>query len=188
MHNLTPDNLNNTHNAEKDILFFNRVPKVGSQTLMVLLLLLSKSNGFKATRDKPRNVETIMLTPNFKEHLVQEIIQEEEPSSYTKHVAYIDFASMDYLKPIYINMVRDPVERIISWFYYIRSPWYIAERKTTFPQQYKLPSIAFLKKDFSECVLKQDQECTYLPNETRNLGDHRSQVLFFCGQDADTCT
>ena len=26
-------------------------------------------------------------------------------------------------------MVRDPVEKIISWYYYIRAPWYYAERK-----------------------------------------------------------
>ena len=30
-------NLNNTNVAEKDVLFFNRVPKVGSQTMMDLM-------------------------------------------------------------------------------------------------------------------------------------------------------
>lgn len=27
-------------------------------------------------------------------------------------------------QPIYINFVREPVQRIISWYYYIRAPWY----------------------------------------------------------------
>ena len=36
--------------------------------------------------------------------------------------------------PIYVNMIRDPIERVISWFYYIRAPWYIIERKQAFPE------------------------------------------------------
>ncbi|TMW40448.1 hypothetical protein DOY81_014472, partial [Sarcophaga bullata] len=110
-----------------------------------------------------------------------------EGTSYTKHVAYVDFDAINYPEPIYINLVRDPVERIISWFYYVRTPWYIAERKRLFPKQYKLPSVPYLKKDFSSCVLNNDRECTYLQDETKGLGDHRRQVLFFCGQDAKTC-
>lgn len=160
---------------------------MGSQTMMELLKQLAKRNGFKATRDKASSTETIMLTPSFEESLVEEILNVEQPASYSKHVAYIDFEDLDYPEPIYMNLVRDPVERIISWFYYIRAPWYIAERKKLFPKQYKLPSVQFLKKDFSECVLSQDPECVFERNERRGLGDHRRQTLFFCGQDAETC-
>ena len=187
MHDLTADRLNNTPKADIEILFFNRVPKVGSQSLMVLLDLLAKRNSFKATRDKPSHTETIMMTPSFELNLVEEIMEYGEGISYTKHVAYVDFDAIDYPQPIYINLVRDPVERIISWFYYVRTPWYIAERKRLFPKQYKLPSVPYLKKDFSTCVLNNDRECTYLQDETKGLGDHRRQVLFFCGQDAKTC-
>ncbi len=55
------------------------------------------------------------------------------PASYTKHVSFLDFELFDqlskrpqlsgmienksfqYLRPIYVNMVREPVNRIISW-------------------------------------------------------------------------
>jgi dermatan/chondrotin sulfate uronyl 2-O-sulfotransferase UST len=42
---------------------------------------------------------------------------------YVKHVCYVNFTRFNLPKPIYVNLVRDPVERIISWFYYIRAPW-----------------------------------------------------------------
>lgn len=154
---------------------------------MVLLNLLAKRNDFKATRDKPSPSETVMMTPSFELNLVEEIMEYGEPTSYSKHVAYVDFDAIDYPQPIYVNLIRDPVERIISWFYYIRTPWYIAERKKIFPKQYKLPSIPFLKKDFSTCVLENDPECMFIQGDKQGLGDHRRQVLFFCGQDAETC-
>ena len=29
--------------------------------------------------------------------------------------------------PIYINIVRHPVDRVYAWYYYIRAPWYIID-------------------------------------------------------------
>lgn len=55
------DALNNTKRAGKDVLFFNRVPKVGSQTFMELLRRLSMLNGFSFNRDHVQRVETIRL-------------------------------------------------------------------------------------------------------------------------------
>lgn len=184
---MSPQKLNNTANADVDIVFFNRVPKVGSQTLMELINILAQRNGFLATRDKPSSSETILLTPKFKTKLIDEILGKKEPATYSKHVAYVDFDEVNSPEPIYINMVRDPVERIVSWFYYIRAPWYIAERKRLFPNQYKLPSVEWLKKDLFECVRDNDPECTYLQNDMKGLGDHRRQVLFFCGQNVQRC-
>ncbi len=56
--------LNNTRHAKKEVLFFNRVPKVGSQTTMELLKALSIKNQFKYHKDRTQKVETIKLTYN----------------------------------------------------------------------------------------------------------------------------
>lgn len=57
------DALNNTKRADRSVLFFNRVPKVGSQTFMELLRRLSMRNGFSFNRDRVQRVETIRLAP-----------------------------------------------------------------------------------------------------------------------------
>ena len=58
---LDPMELNNTRKAKKEILFFNRVPKVGSQTTMELLKQLSVKNNFHYHKDKTQKVEQIKL-------------------------------------------------------------------------------------------------------------------------------
>lgn len=86
--------------------------------------------------------------------------------------------------PLYLNVVRDPVERVISWFYYIRTPWYLVDRKTHFPE-YQLPTVQWLKKDYETCVLTGDPECVYIQGDRSNFADHRRQAMFFCGHEDD---
>ena len=62
--------------------------------------------------------------------------------------------------PIWINIVRHPVERIRSWYYYIRGPAYQLQtmkeenNKTTTVYIKGGPSIKRLKTTFEECVLQ----------------------------------
>ena len=86
--------------------------------------------------------------------------------------------------PIYVNMVRDPVERVISWYYYVRAPWYFVERKRAFPDL-PLPNPNWLKKDFDTCVRRGDKECQYKEGDERE--DFGQLTEFFCGQE-DECT
>ena len=59
---LDVNELNNTRKATKETLFFNRVPKVGSQTAMELLKSLAIKNNFHYHKDRTQKVETIKLT------------------------------------------------------------------------------------------------------------------------------
>nr|XP_034831326.1 heparan sulfate 2-O-sulfotransferase pipe [Maniola hyperantus] len=186
---LLPDpwELNNTARSDVELLFFNRVPKVGSQTFMELLRRLAIRNQFAFHRDAVQRVETIRLAPADQQVLVSVVSAHTPPASYIKHVCYTNFTRFGYPSPIYVNVVRDPVERVISWYYYVRAPWYYVERKRAFPDL-PLPDPAWLKKDFETCVLSGDRECRYLEGETHEgIGDHRRQTLFFCGHDPQ-CT
>ncbi len=40
------------------------------------------------------------------------------------YIKEFPFMNSKIFQPIYINFVREPVQRIISWYYYIRAPWY----------------------------------------------------------------
>ncbi|KAJ9583307.1 hypothetical protein L9F63_022348, partial [Diploptera punctata] len=179
--------LNNTRKAEIDVIFFNRVPKVGSQTFMELLRRLSMRNNFGFHRDHIQRVETIRLAPSDQMNLATHVTSYAPPAVYVKHVCFTNFTQFGLPEPIYVNLVRDPVERVISWYYYVRAPWYYVERKQAFPD-IPLPDPHWLKKDFETCVLRGDRECRYLEGETHEgIGDHRRQSLFFCGH-SDACT
>ncbi|KAK5642541.1 hypothetical protein RI129_008708 [Pyrocoelia pectoralis] len=187
MTSLNPYELNNTRNAQQEVIFFNRVPKVGSQTFMELLRRLSIRNEFGFHQDRVQRVETIRLAPEDQLRLAALVSGYESPSVYIKHVCFTNFSEFGLPEPIYVNIVRDPVERVISWYYYIRAPWYYVERKLAFPD-IPLPDPKWLKKDFETCVLSNDRECKYLSGETREgIGDHRRQSMFFCGH-AEECT
>ena len=85
------------------------------------------------------------------------------PGSYTKHISYLDFdyfneltkmpqvqdilenKTFKYKRPIFVNMVREPINRVISWYYYVRAPWYFVERKRAFPDL-PLPNPNWLRK------------------------------------------
>jgi len=182
--NLNPMDLNNTAKAKKDILFFNRVPKVGSQTAMELLKSLSHKNHFTYHKDRTQKVETIKLTYNEEKWLANLVNYFEPPSVYVKHVCFVNFTQFDMDMPIYVNLVRDPVERVISWYYYVRAPWYFVERKRAFPDL-PLPNPNWLRKDYETCVKRGDKECTYVDGDERD--DFGQLTEFFCGQD-DECT
>lgn len=86
-------------------------------------------------------------------------------------------------KPIYMNIVRDPIERAISNFYYYRSDWFWSNRRKHFPD----PSILvpkWLEKEFETCVINGDPDCVYRQGAiNEGIYDHRRQMLFFCGHD-----
>ncbi len=44
-----------------------------------------------------------------------EACPEGQTCSYYKHIHFIDFQQFNLTNPIYINLVRDPAQRLMSW-------------------------------------------------------------------------
>ncbi|KQS44236.1 heparan sulfate 2-O-sulfotransferase pipe isoform X6 [Drosophila erecta] len=179
---LNPKFLNNTKFHTSDIIFFNRVPKTGSETLIKLMIELGKINDFQNERSPYSKPTGMYWNVERQEQEATRILDlKEQPAFvYAEHMNYMNIRQFHLPQPIYINMIRDPVERVISWFYYKRTPWSsISMYKVTG----KMYNRTYYIKNFEDCVLTNDAECRYdyglmFKNDP---GDHKRQSLFFCG-------
>ncbi|KOB68228.1 Pipe, partial [Operophtera brumata] len=165
-----PWELNNTARAGTDILFFNRVPKVGSQTFMELLRRLAIKNQFGFHRDAVQRVETIRLAPADQQVLVSLVSQHTPPASYIKHVCYTNFTRSDFETCV---LSGD------------RECRYIEGETHEGIGDHRRQSLFFCGHE-PNCT--GDRECRYIEGETHEgIGDHRRQSLFFCGHEPN-CT
>ena len=85
------------------------------------------------------------------------------PFSYAKHLNFLNFEEFNITNPIYINMVRHPIERVISWFYYVRQNVYLLDydsESNSTKLQKPMPPIMY-KYTFDECVERKMNECVY---------------------------
>ncbi|XP_037933842.1 heparan sulfate 2-O-sulfotransferase pipe isoform X2 [Teleopsis dalmanni] len=185
LENLYPDDLNNTGKSESTILFFTRGAKVGSESMLELLLALSKPNNLYIDRTGPKQPGKKEMPKPEQETLVKYINDLGNGSVYIHHVNWINFHEFQYPKPIFINLVRDPVERVISWYFYIRNSYRNAIEFRKHPEREIKPA-SWYKKDFNKCVRSGDPECQYVPFTINEYsGNFKRQSIFCCGHNKD---
>lgn len=156
------------------LLLYNRIPKCASSTMQTVLRRLSHKLNFEHTSSSIFDAR--QLDQDEQQDLVHNLttMTNHHTLSYDRHIYYTNFTMFDAPAPVYVNMVRDPVERFISSFYYRRS----AERVSRLQAKKAIqtPSDGWLNKTLEECVFQNDRECMFRP------GDQKEMILtYFCG-------
>ncbi|CAG0898774.1 unnamed protein product, partial [Cyprideis torosa] len=123
--------------------------------------------------------------------LADKLASVETPGAYIgHHVSLVNFTRFNLPMPIYINMVRDPVERVISWYYYVRQPIHPVRKHRRWPNDFNyktMPDPDYYKRDFETCVLEREKECTWTIGDRGFRNDQRRQTLFFCAHGDNRC-
>ncbi|CAL9688500.1 unnamed protein product [Knipowitschia caucasica] len=156
-----------TDSDEDLVIVYNRVPKTASTSFTniaydlcgknhyhVLHINTSKNNPVMSIQDQTRFVRNVTEWKEMK------------PAFYHGHVSFVDFTKYGVKrKPIYINVIRDPIERLVSYYYFLR-----------FGDDYR-PGLRRRKqgdkKTFDECVSAGGSDCA--PEKLW------LQIPFFCG-------
>ncbi|CAB3365002.1 Hypothetical predicted protein [Cloeon dipterum] len=150
-----------------EVLFFNRVPKSGSEMLVLLISWLQSRNGFRHYRlPGGRAGNDRRLSTQRQEEVVSTINEIKSastvPTSFDRHIYFTNFSSYGYQNPIYINLIRDPVDKMISRFYYAD----LKKRKEA--------------QQFEECVAAGAPECRFINGHLYDLA-----IPYFCGHEAN---
>ncbi|ELT95052.1 hypothetical protein CAPTEDRAFT_225063 [Capitella teleta] len=145
-------------------VFYNRVPKCGSRGLLYNARILSHRNHFtwissKQYRDERLNHSKISLPRKLSRYNTKAVF-------YDKHVHYINFTRLHLPQPAYINLIRDPVDRMISWYYFIRF------------EKGHIRSMTDSERNmsFDDCVRSSHPDCVHPFN-------YSVLVPYFCGLD-----
>ena len=160
--------LNYSDKSQTQQLIYNRVPKCGSHTMRLAIANLGNILNYHVTLVQFRRMTYWIDSANERDKIREAISTLPKPWIYIRHMYFLDFNTSSTV--YYVNLIRDPVQRLVSWFYYIRQKYRI-ERYGNPPDERTLT--------FNECVQKNYSECQQ---------PYIFQIIpFFCGHNA-RCT
>ncbi|XP_063299399.1 uronyl 2-sulfotransferase [Pelobates fuscus] len=135
---------------------YNRVGKCGSRTVVLLLRILSEKHGFNLVTSDIHN--KTRLTKNEQMELIKNVSTAEQPYLFTRHVHFLNFSRFGAEQPVYINIIRDPVNRFLSNYFFRRFGDWRGEQN----HMIRTPGMKEEERylDINECILKNYAECS----------------------------
>ncbi|XP_015271037.1 PREDICTED: uronyl 2-sulfotransferase [Gekko japonicus] len=135
---------------------YNRVGKCGSRTVVLLLRILSEKHGFNLVTSDIHN--KTRLTKNEQMELIKNISTAEQPYLFTRHVHFLNFSRFGGDQPVYINIIRDPINRFLSNYFFRRFGDWRGEQN----HMIRTPSMRQEERylDINVCILENYPECS----------------------------
>jgi hypothetical protein len=152
--------------GEPLVIVYNRVPKTGSTFLLRTLKILAVRNNF-----------TFVTPAAYYNHkaALDAILSALSTGTRSVIAEHFNFPEIIYSNKIaYINVVRDPVSRCVSYYHYIRDPaWLDREKNIDYLRQYGNMTIG---QCLDEAI---DHPCWNCVGS--------GQVSMFCGREGGKC-
>jgi heparan sulfate 2-O-sulfotransferase HS2ST1 len=165
----TPERTDTRVAPKNTVIIYNRVPKTGSTSFMGVAYDLCSANGFNVLHlNTSKNSHVLSLADQLRFARNVSQWRARHPALIHGHIAYVDFDRLgvsSHVKPIYVNLIRRPLERLVSYYYFLRNgddfrPYVVRRRQGD-------------KRSFDECVRLDQHDC------------HPDilwlQIPFFCG-------
>ncbi|XP_022229300.2 heparan sulfate 2-O-sulfotransferase pipe-like [Drosophila obscura] len=175
--------LNNTPRAEREFVLYNRIEKTGSQSMTILIKQLGEQNGFGSFRNVITPKSDMVQTFTEEREFVHQLMELAEPSAYVEHSNWVNFTAHDMPRPIYMNLVRHPIQKVISSYYYLRHPKIVAHTMRR-RRNKKIPDKEYFDMTFNDCVRQRIAPHCVFDAHNRFNGDWRRFNLHLCGNAA----
>ncbi|XP_026146606.1 uronyl 2-sulfotransferase a [Carassius auratus] len=151
-------------------VIYNRVGKCGSRTVVLLLRILAEKHQFNLVSSDIHN--KTRLTKHEQVDLMRNISTIPQPFLYTRHVHFLNFTRFRIEQPVYINIIRDPINRFLSNYFFRRFGDWRGEQNHLIRTPQMKDDERYL--DINVCIMENYPECSnprlfYI-------------VPYFCGQ------
>ncbi|CAH1957078.1 unnamed protein product [Acanthoscelides obtectus] len=170
------------------VVLYNRVPKTGSTSFVGIAYDLCKQNNFRVLHvniTANSNLLTLENQVKFVTNVTKWDVM--RPALFHGHFAFLDFSKFGLPKPLFINLIRRPLDRFVSYYYFVRygdnfRPYLVRKKHGN------TMVICFINKieqvyanlsfqTFDECVNKRLAEC--------DPSHMWLQIPYFCGHSAN---
>nr|CAH8874898.1 unnamed protein product [Trichobilharzia regenti] len=172
----TSDNFDVAYGDHKSfpVVIYNRIPKTGSTSLVNLV--------YRLIAVKRIHTHVLHVNISTNRHYINRLSElylidnlthwkSMYPLMIHGHFAYINFEKYGTsFIPVYINMIRNPLDRLVSYYYFIR----YGDDYRPYLKRRRMSDPVIRNQTFDECVLLKGNDC--------NPQLLWVQVPFFCGQ------